>query len=70
MACHKGVVFALAGVGEAAQSAHSAVFVEKVAAACEYLVRIRLMAYVPHQSVVRRVKHIVKRHIYLHCTHA
>ena len=39
---------------------------ELVAPAGEYLVGIRLMAYVPDKAVVRCVEHIMESHCQLH----
>ena len=58
----KGVVFALLGRGEGFQALKLAVGVELLATTCENLVRVCLVAYVPHKAVVGRVEHIVQRY--------
>ena len=70
MACREGVILAFGGVGETTQAVQLAVVVELVAATCQDLVGIGLMAHVPHQTIIRRVKHIVQCHHYLNGTHA
>ena len=65
----EGVVFALGRIGETAQTAQGAVGGESLAAPGEQFVAVGLMAHIPHYPVVRRIKHIVKRHRKLHRAH-
>ena len=62
MTCRERIVLALLRRGESAQAAQLAQGRERVASACQYLVRIGLMAHIPHQSVFGRVVHIVQGH--------
>ena len=55
------VVFALGALGEAGEPAALAQRADAVAAAGQDLVRIGLVADVPDQPVVRRVKYVVQR---------
>jgi hypothetical protein len=57
MRCAKAVVFALAATREPADTVHLAQGVHLVAPAGQNLVRIGLVAHVPHQTVMRRVEH-------------
>ena len=70
MAGYESIIFALAGIGETAEATHLAIGVEPVATAREYLVHIGLVAHIPHQAVVGRVKHIVQGHIDFDSSHA
>ena len=58
----KGVVLAFAAPRKAGQTIQLAQTVHAVTPARQDLVRISLMAHVPHQSVVGRVENIVQRH--------
>ena len=62
MSRRERIVLALLGVRESAQATQLAQGWERVASACQYLVRIGLMAHIPHQSVFGRIVHIVQRH--------
>ena len=55
------VVFAFGALGEAGQAAALPQGADAVAPAGQYLVRIGLMAYIPDQTVARRVEHVVQR---------
>ena len=55
------VVFAFGALGEAGEPALGAQRADAVAAACQDLVRIGLVADVPDQAVVRRVEDMVQR---------
>ena len=57
----KRIVFAFAALGEAAQPATLAQRTDAVAPPGQDLVRIALVADVPHQLVLRRVEHIMDR---------
>ena len=54
------IIFALGALGEAAEAAALAQGADALAPASNNLVRIGLMADVPHQFVVRRVEHIME----------
>ena len=62
----EGVELALLHFRETADAAVGAYGVELAFAACEYLVRIGLMAHVPHQLVVGSVEHIMQSHSKFH----
>ena len=62
----EGVVLALLPAREAAHASQLAQRVHAVAPACEDLVRVGLVAHVPHQPVVGGVEHVVQRHCQLH----
>ena len=61
MAHAKGVVFAFAAHRERCQTIFQFDGGQLFAAAGEHLVRVGLMPYVPHESVVRRVEHVMQR---------
>ena len=56
------VVRALVGRREGAYTAQLTVRTELLAATCEHLVAIGLMAHIPHQTIVGRVENVVKGH--------
>ncbi len=60
VAAAEGVVGAFGHAREAADAAHAAVAAERLATAGDDLVTIGLVAYVPHDAVVRRVVDIVQ----------
>ena len=66
MSCAEGVVWAFLHFRETADAAVRAYGVELAFATCEYLVRIGLMAHVPHQFVVGSVEHIMQSHSKFH----
>ena len=70
MAGRESVVFALGRIGKAAQTAEFAVGVESIAASCENLVPVGLMAHIPYEAVVRGIEYIVEGHGKFHRTHA
>ena len=57
----KRIIFALAALGEATQPPAHAQRADPVTPAGQYLVRVTLVPNVPHQPVVRRIKHIMDR---------
>ena len=65
----KSVVFALAGIGKTTQATHLAIGREAIATPSQNLVGIGLVTYVPHQSIVGGVEHVVQRHGNLNGTH-
>ena len=62
MRCAKRVVLAFAALREPRNAAALAERVHAVAAACKNFVRVALMANIPDQPVMGRVKNIVQRH--------
>ncbi len=58
----EGVVFALAALGEARQPAALAQGADPVPPTGDDLVRVALVAHVPHQLVGGGVEHVVDRH--------
>ena len=56
------IVFAFAALGEARKPATLPQRTDTVTTARDDLVRIGLVAHVPHQLVLRRVEHIMDRH--------
>src|SRR3984957_9127124 len=62
MGSAEGVVFALSAFGEAGEPAALTQGADAIAAAGQDLVRIGLVADVPHQPIVRCVKYVVERH--------
>src|ERR1039457_5383932 len=56
------VVLGFGGIREARQAAGLADRLQAVAPAREHLVRICLVAHVPHEEVVRGVEHVVQSH--------
>ncbi|MPN32657.1 hypothetical protein SDC9_180137 [bioreactor metagenome] len=62
----EGVVLAFGALRKARQAAHLAQGRHALAAAGEDLVRIGLVAHVPHDAVARRVEHLVQRHRQFH----
>ena len=62
VAAGEGVVGALLGSGEGGEAVPLAVGAEGLAASCEYLVAVGLVAHVPDDAVLRGVEHIMERH--------
>ncbi len=62
----EGVVFALVALGEAGDAMQLAQRAHAFAAAGQDLVRVSLVAHIPHDAVVRRVEHVVQRDGQLH----
>ena len=70
MARTKRVVLALGHTREATNAAHLAIRREKIATLRDDLMRICLMAYIPHQLIVRCVVDIVQSNGQLNRTEA
>ena len=70
MTAGKGIVFTLRRGGEGLDAAQLPVCAELFPPSCQDLVAIGLMAYVPHDSVFRRVEHIMQGYSNLHDTEA
>ncbi len=62
----KGVVSALGALRKPRNTTQLAQRVHAVASARQNLVRIGLVAHIPHQTVVRGIEHMVQRHGQLH----
>src|SRR5688572_14822104 len=58
----EAVVFAFGALGEARKPTALPQRADLVAPRGQYLVRIGLMAYIPDQSVARRIENVVQRH--------
>src|SRR5690349_15599374 len=57
----EGVVFAFLASRESGDAAPHAQLAHALTAAGEYLVSVRLVADVPHDTVVRRIEHVMQR---------
>ena len=70
MSTAERVVLTLVGVRERLQPVQPAVGAEQVAPTRQNLVSVGLMPHIPHNTVVRRVEHIMQRHRQFHHTQA
>ncbi len=66
MAAGERVVFTLKRTRKRKNATKLAIGAETVASACENLVAVGLMTYIPYDTVVGRVEHIVECHRQFH----
>ncbi len=62
MTCAEGVKRAFLAAGEAGKAARLAQCTDTVTAAGEYFMRVGLVADIPDQPILRRVKNMMQRH--------
>ena len=70
MSADKGIIFALLGRGERANAVKLTIGAELLTTTRQNLVSVCLMPYIPHDTVLRRIKYIMQGHRQLHHTEA